>query len=147
MDAVLDAGGRPCPPSIVGVGIGGTSDVCVEMAKEALLIPLDSENPDPVLRKMEEDLFVALNSSGLGPMGLGGSTTVLGAATPPVSPSRSTSDAGPHAVHPQGSQTQVSSTHRGWNSEGPQHTSQRGGCQVPQTRGDDIPHRPRHHWT
>ncbi len=78
LDAVLDAGGRPCPPSIVGVGIGGTSDVCVEMAKEALLIPLDSENPDPVLRKMEEDLFVALNSSGLGPMGLGGSTTVLG---------------------------------------------------------------------
>lgn len=78
MNAVLDAGGRPCPPSIVGVGIGGTSDVCVEMAKEALLIPLDSENPDPVLRKMEEDLFVALNGSGLGPMGLGGSTTVLG---------------------------------------------------------------------
>lgn len=78
VDAVLDAGGRPCPPSIVGVGIGGTSDRCVEMAKEALLTPLDDENPDPVLRKMEEDLFVSLNSSGLGPMGLGGSTTVLG---------------------------------------------------------------------
>lgn len=78
VDAVLDAGGRPCPPTIVGVGIGGTSDRCVEMAKEALLIPLDDENPDPVLRKMEEDLFVSLNSSGLGPMGLGGSTTVLG---------------------------------------------------------------------
>lgn len=77
-DSVLDAGGRPCPPSIVGVGIGGTSDVCVSMAKEALLTPLDDENPDPVLRKMEEDLFVALNGSGLGPMGLGGSTTVLG---------------------------------------------------------------------
>lgn len=78
VDSVLDAGGRPCPPSIVGVGIGGTSDKCVEMAKEALLAPLDSENPDPVLAKMEEDIFVALNSSGLGPMGLGGSTTVLG---------------------------------------------------------------------
>ena len=78
VDAVLDAGGRPCPPSIVGVGIGGTSDRCVEMAKEALLTPLDEENPDPTLRKMEEDLFVALNSSGLGPMGLGGATTVLG---------------------------------------------------------------------
>ena len=78
VDAVLDAGGRPCPPSIVGIGIGGTSDRCVEMAKEALLTPLDEENPDSVLRKMEEDLFVSLNSSGLGPMGLGGATTVLG---------------------------------------------------------------------
>lgn len=77
-DAVLDAGGRPCPPSVVGVGIGGTSDVCVAMAKEALLLPLDHRNPDGQLRKMEEDLFVRLNSSGLGPMGLGGSTTVLG---------------------------------------------------------------------
>ena len=78
MDSVLDAGGRPCPPSIVGIGIGGTSDRCVEMAKEALLTPLDEENPDPALRKLEEDLFVALNGSGLGPMGLGGATTVLG---------------------------------------------------------------------
>ena len=78
VDSVLDAGGRPCPPSIVGVGIGGTSDRCVEMAKEALLAPLDADNPDPVLAKMEEELFAALNSSGLGPMGLGGSTTVLG---------------------------------------------------------------------
>lgn len=78
IDAVLDAGGRPCPPSIVGIGIGGTSDRCVEMAKEALLVPLDEENSDPALRKMEEDLFVSLNGSGLGPMGLGGSTTVLG---------------------------------------------------------------------
>jgi fumarate hydratase subunit alpha len=78
IDSVLDAGGRPCPPTIVGVGIGGTSDVCVAMAKEALLVPIDEENPDPVLRQMEEDIFVALNSSGLGPMGLGGSTTALG---------------------------------------------------------------------
>ncbi len=78
VDSVLDAGGRPCPPSIVGVGIGGTSDRCVEMAKEALLSTLDSENPDPVLSKLEEELFIALNSSGLGPMGLGGATTVLG---------------------------------------------------------------------
>ena len=77
VDSVLDAGGRPCPPSIVGVGIGGTSDRCVEMAKEALLIPIDEDNPDPVLRKLEEDLFVSLNSSGLGPMGLGGATTAL----------------------------------------------------------------------
>ena len=78
IDSVLDAGGRPCPPTVVGVGIGGTSDVCVAMAKEALLVPIDEENPDSALRKLEEDIFVALNSSGLGPMGLGGSTTALG---------------------------------------------------------------------
>ena len=78
VDAVLDAGGRPCPPTIVGVGIGGMSDTCAEMAKEALAIPLDVENPDPILKEMEERLFVRLNASGLGPMGLGGSTTCLG---------------------------------------------------------------------
>lgn len=78
IDSVLDAGGRPCPPTIVGVGIGGTSDVCVAMAKEALLVPLDEENPDKTLAKLEEDLFAVLNGSGLGPMGLGGATTVLG---------------------------------------------------------------------
>lgn len=77
-DAVLDAGGRPCPPSVVGVGIGGTSDVCVSMAKEALLRPLSKPSEDPEIRQMEEDLFVKLNGSGLGPMGLGGMTTVLG---------------------------------------------------------------------
>lgn len=76
-DAVLDAGGRPCPPTIVGVGIGGVSDDCVAMAKKALARSLETENKDPVLKKMEEDLFVRLNSSGLGPMGLGGDTTVL----------------------------------------------------------------------
>ena len=78
VDTVLNAGGKPCPPSIVGVGIGGTSDECLAMAKEALLIPLDRENFDPILKELEEELFVKLNSSGLGPMGLGGSTTVLG---------------------------------------------------------------------
>lgn len=77
VDTVLDAGGRPCPPGIVGVGIGGTSDECVAMAKRALLRKLDEENPDPELQKMEEELFIKLNSSGLGPMGLGGDTTVL----------------------------------------------------------------------
>lgn len=78
IDSVLDAGGRPCPPTVVGVGIGGTSDRCVEMAKEALLIPLDKSNDDPDLLQLEEELFVTLNASGLGPMGLGGNTTVLG---------------------------------------------------------------------
>ncbi len=77
VNAVLDAGGRPCPPTVVGVGIGGTAETCIEMAKEALLFPIDSDNPDKKLAKMEEELFVKLNSSGLGPMGLGGDTTVL----------------------------------------------------------------------
>ena len=78
VDAVLDAGGRPCPPTVIGVGIGGMSDTCAEMAKMALACPLDVENPDKTLREMEERIFVRLNKSGLGPMGLGGATTCLG---------------------------------------------------------------------
>lgn len=78
MSSVLEAGGRPCPPTVVGVGIGGTSDRCTEMAKEALLIPLDRVNADDAERELEEELFKILNSSGLGPMGLGGDSTVLG---------------------------------------------------------------------
>lgn len=76
--SVLEAGGRPCPPGIVGVGIGGTADRCTAMAKEALMEPLDRISVDETVAAMEEDLFVKLNSSGLGPMGLGGDTTVLG---------------------------------------------------------------------
>ena len=78
VDSVIDAGGRPCPPGIIGVGIGGTADHCVSMAKEALMEPLDHDEEDDELRQLEEDLFVELNRSGLGPMGLGGDTTVLG---------------------------------------------------------------------
>jgi fumarate hydratase subunit alpha len=75
--AVLEAGGRPCPPTVVGVGIGGTSDTCVKMAKEALLRPVDSINGNKEEKELEDEMFVMLNSSGLGPMGLGGDTTVL----------------------------------------------------------------------
>ena len=60
------------------MGIGGTADVCMEMSKEALLRPLDVENDDPKLKELEEELFIKLNESGLGPMGLGGASTVLG---------------------------------------------------------------------
>jgi fumarate hydratase subunit alpha len=77
IDAVLDAGGKPCPPGVVGIGIGGTAEGCVAMSKEALMSPL-AENSDPALREIEGDIFVKLNGSGLGPMGLGGSTTALG---------------------------------------------------------------------
>ena len=76
VSAVLDAGGRPCPPTVVGVGIGGTADMCVQMAKEVLLSPIDRRGTDEE-RALEEELFVRLNGSGLGPMGLGGDTTVL----------------------------------------------------------------------
>ncbi|MCL2785702.1 MAG: fumarate hydratase [Methanomassiliicoccaceae archaeon] len=76
-DAVLDAGGRLCPPTVVGVGIGGTADSCTSMAKEALLRPLDHVNPAADERALEDELFMTLNSCGLGPMGLGGNTTVL----------------------------------------------------------------------
>jgi len=75
VSSVLDAGGRPCPPTVVGVGIGGTADTCVQMAKEVLIRPIDTADDETM--ELEEDLFVRLNESGLGPMGLGGSTTVL----------------------------------------------------------------------
>ena len=78
IDSIIEAGGRPCPPGIVGVGIGGTADECTAMAKCALLEPLDMEDPDPEIQALEEELFVKINQSGLGPMGLGGNTTVLG---------------------------------------------------------------------
>lgn len=77
VDSVIEAGGRPCPPGIVGVGVGGTADHCVSMAKEALMTPLDAYVSDDFIRNLEEDLFTELNASGLGPMGLGGDTTVL----------------------------------------------------------------------
>jgi fumarate hydratase subunit alpha len=77
INTVLEAGGMPCPPTVVGVGIGGTSDTCVEMAKEALLRPTDRINGNDEERRLEEELFTTLNASGLGPMGLGGDSTVL----------------------------------------------------------------------
>jgi fumarate hydratase subunit alpha len=78
LDAVVSAGGKPCPPTIVGVGIGGSADIATSLAKHALLRPLGTENPDERLAKLEEELTAALNETGIGPMGLGGKTTVLG---------------------------------------------------------------------
>lgn len=78
LDTVVKAGGRPCPPTIVGVGIGGTADQAAELAKEALLRPLGVPNEDEQLDALERELRDALNSVGVGPMGLGGRTTVLG---------------------------------------------------------------------
>jgi fumarate hydratase subunit alpha len=77
VDTVINAGAKPCPPTILGVGVGGGADIAVKLAKEALLKPLDQPNPNPELAKLEKELLEAANSTGIGPMGLGGKTTVL----------------------------------------------------------------------
>ncbi len=77
IDTVLNAAGKPCPPTIIGVGIGGSSDLCMTLAKKATLRPVRSRNPDPEIAQLEEELLAAVNSTGIGPMGLGGDTTAL----------------------------------------------------------------------
>lgn len=77
LDTVLEAGSKPCPPGIIGVGIGGTADLVGLLAKKAIARPVGSRNRDPQLAKMEEDLLDAINGTGIGPMGLGGDTTAL----------------------------------------------------------------------
>lgn len=71
------AGGSPCPPVVLGVGIGGTFDSCALLAKKALLRPLHNDNPDPELADMEQRLRKRINALGMGPMGMGGSTYCL----------------------------------------------------------------------
>lgn len=71
------AGGSPCPPVVLGVGIGGTFDSCALLAKKALLRPLTEANPDPGLAQMEERLRARINALGMGPMGMGGDTYCL----------------------------------------------------------------------
>ncbi|MDI6819536.1 MAG: fumarate hydratase [Candidatus Hodarchaeaceae archaeon] len=76
--AVAESGGKPCPPTIVGVGVGGSADVACLLAKRALLRPLGTSNRDRGLADLELRLADAANEFGIGPMGLGGRTTVLG---------------------------------------------------------------------
>jgi fumarate hydratase subunit alpha len=78
IERVAEAGPNPCPPTVVGIGVGGTFDYAPILAKKALLRKLDDVNPDPKLAAMEEELLEALNKLGIGPMGLGGKTTCLG---------------------------------------------------------------------
>ena len=78
IERVAEAGPNPCPPTVVGIGIGGTFDYAPILAKKALLRKLDDANPDPKLAAMESELLEALNRLGIGPMGLGGKTTCLG---------------------------------------------------------------------
>jgi len=74
---VEEAGGNPCPPIVVGVGIGGTFDKAALLAKQALLEPLNKPNEDGYYAAMEEELLTRINALGIGPQGLGGKTTAL----------------------------------------------------------------------
>ena len=75
VDCVLDAGGKTCPPTIVGVGVGGTADLCVHLSKVAATRPLGSRCDDPEGAKLETQLTNAVNQLGVGPQGLGGDST------------------------------------------------------------------------
>jgi len=77
IDAIIKAGAKPCPPTIVGVGVGGGADIAMKLAKVALLRPVDQPNPDSNIAKIERELYEAANMTGIGPMGLGGRSTVL----------------------------------------------------------------------
>ncbi len=77
-DTIFNAGGRPCPPIIVGIGIGGNFEKAPLLAKEALLRDLDDVNEDPTISSLENDLLEEINALGVGPMGVGGETTCVG---------------------------------------------------------------------
>ena len=77
IDTVINAGAKPCPPTILGVAVGGGADIAMNLAKQTLIKPLNQPNSDPKLAKLEAELREAANLTGIGPMGLGGKTTVL----------------------------------------------------------------------
>jgi fumarate hydratase subunit alpha/L(+)-tartrate dehydratase alpha subunit len=77
VDCVLDAGGKTCPPTIVGVGVGGSADLCVSLAKVAAIRPLGSRCEDAEGAKLEDSLTRAVNQLGVGPQGLGGDSTAF----------------------------------------------------------------------
>lgn len=77
LDTIVSAGGKPCPPIIVGVGIGGNFEKCALLAKEALLRDVDDQSDDPICRDLEVELKNMINSTGIGAMGFGGTETCL----------------------------------------------------------------------
>lgn len=77
LDTIFNAGGKPCPPIIVGIGIGGNLEKSALLAKEALLRELDDSSHDETIKQLEEDLYKKINELGVGPMGVGGETTCL----------------------------------------------------------------------
>ncbi|MGY5874548.1 MAG: fumarate hydratase [Candidatus Thorarchaeota archaeon] len=78
VDNAMSYMGKACSPNIIGVGIGGGADIAIKIAKEQLRRPLSDKHPEPEVAKIEDELFDAINTTGIGPMGLGGVTTVLG---------------------------------------------------------------------
>lgn len=78
LQVVEEAGPNPCPPMVVGVGIGGTFDKCALLAKKALMRPLDSHNEDPYYAELEDEMLEKVNAIGIGPQGFGGRTTAIG---------------------------------------------------------------------
>jgi len=77
LDTVFNGGGKPCPPIIVGIGLGGNLEKSALLAKESLMREIDDENSDPILRDLENELKKEINELGVGPMGFGGTTTCL----------------------------------------------------------------------
>ena len=80
LDTVKQAGSNPCPPIVLGIGVGGCFDKVAYLAKKALLRPLDQPHPDPYYAALERELLDAINALGIGPQGFGGRTTCLGLA-------------------------------------------------------------------
>lgn len=80
LETVKLAGSNPCPPIVLGIGVGGSFDKVAYLAKKALLRPLDVPNPDPYYAALERELLEAVNEIGIGPQGFGGKTTCLGLA-------------------------------------------------------------------
>lgn len=78
LDTVRAAGPNPCPPIVVGVGIGGTFERCAQLAKKATFRAVDSRNPDERYAQLEDELLESINKMGFGPAGLGGTTTAIG---------------------------------------------------------------------
>lgn len=83
-ETVVNAGSNPCPPVILGVGLGGTADKACYNAKAALLRPVDEPNADPLYAEMEQAILAKVNASGVGPQGLGGTVTALSCAIVPA---------------------------------------------------------------
>jgi fumarate hydratase subunit alpha len=77
LDIVKKAGGRPCPPIVVGVGIGGSADLVMNLGKRALLRPVGTRHPEFLIASLEEEILELINKTGIGPMGLGGKITAL----------------------------------------------------------------------
>lgn len=83
VDACDKAGSNPCPPIVIGVGLGGTSDKAAYLAKRALMRPAGQRSADPLYAEMEEEILARVNALGIGPQGLGGTVTALTAAIEP----------------------------------------------------------------